>query len=126
MVAEGGTAAVSSAALVKATVQPVVARPQAAAPIPSPAGPSFLSPRVELDPRSNLVVVQYRDAETGDVVRQYPSEAVVREYKRQQDATVEVTPTPQAPETPSPPAPSAAQPETPLPVPSGSHLSIDA
>lgn len=126
MVAEGGTIAVSSAVAVSTAARPVSVRPQPAAVAPAAAGPRFLSPRVELDPASNLVVVQYRDSETGDVVRQYPSEAVVREYKRQQSAapTADTAASPNPAEPPPPASGSGSDPQAPSL--SGSHLSIDA
>ena len=41
----------------------------------------YLSPVVQFDRQARVVVFQFRDAETGDVTRQYPSERVVKLYR---------------------------------------------
>ena len=41
----------------------------------------YLSPVVQFDKQARVVVFTFRDAETGDVTRQYPSERVVKLYR---------------------------------------------
>ncbi len=41
----------------------------------------FLSPVFRFDKQARVLVFQFRDSETGDVTRQYPSEKVVRLYR---------------------------------------------
>jgi len=63
---------------------------QAAASTPAPREPvtlpvaPFISPRVAIDSGSNEAVLQIRDAATGDVVNQFPSESRLRAIQAQQ------------------------------------------
>ncbi len=41
----------------------------------------FLSPVFRFDKQARVLVFQFRDSETGDVTRQYPSEKVVKLYR---------------------------------------------
>ncbi|WP_374632002.1 hypothetical protein [Ferrovibrio sp.] len=41
---------------------------------------NYLSPFIRFDSSTRLTLLQYRDSETGDVLRQYPSPRVVKEY----------------------------------------------
>ena len=41
----------------------------------------FLSPVFRFDKAARVLVFQFRDSETGDVTRQYPSEKVVKLYR---------------------------------------------
>ncbi len=43
----------------------------------------LVNPAIRFDIASGLVVVQFRNTETGEVKTQYPSERVVSEYRRQ-------------------------------------------
>jgi uncharacterized FlaG/YvyC family protein len=47
----------------------------------------FVSPYISLDRSSNRAVLQIRDSDTGDVVRQYPTETQLRAYKNAQEAS---------------------------------------
>jgi len=47
----------------------------------------FVSPYISLDRSSNRAVLQIRDSDTGDVVRQYPTESQLRAYRNAQEAT---------------------------------------
>ncbi|NQW10886.1 MAG: hypothetical protein HQ481_13530, partial [Alphaproteobacteria bacterium] len=44
-------------------------------------GEFFISPVLKFDSRALTVVFQVRDSESGDVTRQFPSEAVVERYR---------------------------------------------
>ena len=64
---------------------PGVARsdaPATAAPVAAekPQEP-YLSPVFRFDKQAQVLVFQFRDSETGDVTRQYPSEKVVKLYR---------------------------------------------
>ena len=54
---------------------------ESAAPAAKPPQEPYLSPVVQFDKQARVVVFQFRDAETGDVTRQYPSERVVKLYR---------------------------------------------
>jgi len=41
---------------------------------------NYLSPFIRFDSSTRLTLLQYRDSETGDVLRQYPSPRAVKEY----------------------------------------------
>lgn len=64
---------------------PGVARSDAAG-TPAPAVPQtpqepYFSPVFRFDKAARVLVFQFRDSETGDVTRQYPSEKVVKLYR---------------------------------------------
>ncbi len=64
---------------------PGIAR-SGAAETPAPAVPEtpqepFLSPVFRFDKQARVLVFQFRDSETGNVTRQYPSEKVVKLYR---------------------------------------------
>lgn len=42
----------------------------------------YFSPALRVDPDTQLVIYIQRNSETGDVIRQYPSEEVVKAYKQ--------------------------------------------
>lgn len=44
----------------------------------------YISPYISLDRNYNKAVLQIRDSETGDVVRQYPTEGQLRAYRNAQ------------------------------------------
>lgn len=48
----------------------------------------YISPFITIDPKSGLVITQYRNSETGQLQQQYPSEKVVREYRNLQPTAV--------------------------------------
>ncbi len=48
----------------------------------------YISPFITIDPTSGLVITQYRNSETGQLQKQYPSEKAVREYRNLQPAAV--------------------------------------
>lgn len=79
----------------------------------------YVSPYIFMDINYDKAILQLRDSDTGDVLRQYPSESQLEAYRRAQ-STSEPTPsvkvetretptqnveTTQAPETPAPQAP---------------------
>lgn len=49
-------------------------------PSPAPNLAAYLSPFIRLDLQTRLAIVQFRDSETGEVERQYPSRRAIREY----------------------------------------------
>ncbi|HEX6959830.1 MAG TPA: hypothetical protein VF194_17735 [Ferrovibrio sp.] len=51
-------------------------------PSPAPNVAAYLSPFIRLDLRTRLAIVEFRDSQTGEVKRQYPSPRVVREYEQ--------------------------------------------
>jgi hypothetical protein len=74
---------------------PGVARSDAAQ-TPAPAAPEtprepYLSPVFRFDKQARVLVFQFRDSETGNVTRQYPSEKVVKLYR--ENAPKETAPT---------------------------------
>lgn len=60
--------------------------------IPGPVAP-FVSPYIFVDVNFNKAVLQIRDSDTGDVLRQFPSESTLEARRR-----VELQRTPQVPE----------------------------
>lgn len=48
----------------------------------------YISPFISIDPTSGLVITQYRNSESGELLQQYPSQKVVREYQNLQPAAV--------------------------------------
>jgi hypothetical protein len=61
-----------------------------------PAGGFYISPVLSYDPRSSTVIFQIRDAESGDVTRQFPAEEVVERYRRDPAQAPFVLPEPAA------------------------------
>lgn len=47
----------------------------------------YISPYVSIDRGSNRAVLQIRDSDTGDVLRQYPTESQLRAYRNAQEAS---------------------------------------
>lgn len=60
------------------TATPATARPV------TPVAPAFFNPRFSFDRELGLLIMQVRDDATGEVLTQFPSEKVVKEYRRQQ------------------------------------------
>ena len=59
------------------------------------SGQFYVSPFLTFDSRSLTVIFQVRDTESGDVTRQFPSEAVVERYRRDPSARPFVLPEPE-------------------------------
>lgn len=87
---EAVNSVVSNATLVRgAAEQQSVARSYAANPErvqEIPKAP-FVSPYIRVDTNFDKAVLQIRDSETGDVVRQFPSESQLEAYRRAQAST---------------------------------------
>jgi hypothetical protein len=47
----------------------------------------YLSPRVRVDDSVNRVILEYRNPDTGDVERQYPSKEQIQKYQQVQQST---------------------------------------
>lgn len=47
----------------------------------------YISPYISLDRSSNRAILQIRDSDTGDVLRQYPTESQLRAYRNAQETT---------------------------------------
>lgn len=47
----------------------------------------FISPYIRVDTNFNKAVLQIRDSDTGDVIRQFPSESQLEAYRRAQAST---------------------------------------
>ena len=45
----------------------------------------FVSPAISIDKQSNRAVIQIRDSDTGDVVRQFPTEGQLKAYRQAQE-----------------------------------------
>ena len=52
----------------------------------SPSAAPLVNPRIVFDDSARAVLVQIRDQETGEIERQFPSEQVVEQYRRQVSA----------------------------------------
>jgi hypothetical protein len=86
---EAVNAAVSSAQMVRAAAEQVSsARSFAANParIQSAATAPYLSPHVDFNGGMTKPLFIVRDSETGDAVRQFPTEAQIRAYQRAKEA----------------------------------------
>jgi hypothetical protein len=87
---EAVNSTVASAALLRGNTEQVsVARSLAANPektqeaAPAPQAP-FVSPYIYVDVNYNKAVLQIRDSDTGDVLKQFPSETTLRAQLQQQ------------------------------------------
>lgn len=49
---------------------------------PPPQPPSTGAARIRIDNQLNMAIIEYRSNETGDVVRQYPTEAQIQAFSR--------------------------------------------
>lgn len=47
----------------------------------------YVSPYISLDKSSSRAILQIRDSDTGDVVRQYPTESQLRAYRNAQETS---------------------------------------
>ena len=45
----------------------------------------FVSPAISIDRESNRAIIQIRDSDTGDVVRQFPTEGQLKAYRTAQE-----------------------------------------
>lgn len=55
--------------------------------VPKPKGPSYFSPVVRIDPRTETAVWEVRDPQTGKVTQQFPREATINAYRAQSAET---------------------------------------
>jgi hypothetical protein len=60
----------------------------ASADIAKPRNPSYFSPVVRIDPKTEVAVWEVRDPQTGQVVQQFPREATIKAYSAQSAAPV--------------------------------------
>ncbi len=66
----------------QSTVRSTAANPnrvQEAARVP------FVSPAISIDKQSNRAIIQIRDSDTGDVIRQFPTEGQLKAYQTAQE-----------------------------------------
>ncbi len=119
---EAVNSVLANASLVRGAVeQQSAAKSYAANPekVQEVAQAPYVSPYISVDRQSNKAVLQIRDSDTGDVVRQFPTEGQLKAYRTAQSfvdkaetsnsrvvTEVEVS-------TESAPAPTAAAPTTP-------------
>ena len=149
MIEAVGTSSVNLAALRSAS-QSVVVASFAAAPVAAEASSKvyFNSSRIRMDNLLDLAIIEVRASETGDVVRQYPTESQIRAFQRaseldtrqadashaqaqqeallQQAETAVPVSTAPAPSTPTPapaPAPAPQVSTAPAPTPSSAPAS---
>ena len=64
------------------TVRSTAANPQR---IQEAAQAPFVSPAISLDRQSSRAIIQIRDSDTGDVVRQFPTEGQLKAYRQAQE-----------------------------------------
>ena len=76
------TSATRVAAEQQSTVRSFAANPERTQEI---ARAPFISPFISIDRNSNRVLLQIRDSDTGDVVRQFPTEGQLRAYRTAQE-----------------------------------------
>mmetsp|Transcript_57066 Transcript_57066/g.79152 ORF Transcript_57066/g.79152 Transcript_57066/m.79152 type:complete len:200 (-) Transcript_57066:46-645(-) len=95
-VAEGSAGGVRAASSEPRTVQAGAAADGTGAPARIPAGGFYISPNLTFDSRAATVIFQIRDAESGDVTRQFPPETVVERYRRDPTERPFVLPEPAA------------------------------
>ncbi len=81
MIEAVGTSSVNLAALRSASQGPVSAS-FAATPAASSASQYFISSRVRMDNLLDMAILEVRAAETGDIIRQYPTENQIRAFQR--------------------------------------------
>ena len=72
----GNVAQLAASRSVAEEISPVADGPQA----------PFISPYISIDLNVNKAVIQIRDSETGDVVRQFPSESTLQQRQRAETA----------------------------------------
>lgn len=69
--------------------------PQGSAALPVPAttaqvgSSEFISSRIRVDNELDLAILEFRSSDTGDVVRQYPTEPQIRAFQRAAQAAAE-------------------------------------
>lgn len=89
---EGINSSIATASLLRPVVeQEMNARGQSASIEPvqrSPQAP-YVSPYLFVDNANNKVILQIRDSESGDVVRQIPSDSQIRAYNKASDRPVQ-------------------------------------
>lgn len=108
---EAVNSVLSNASYMKVAVeQQSVARSYAANPQRVQEAPQapYISPYVVMDVNFDKAVLQLRDADTGDVVRQIPTESQLEAYKRAQTAAAQKSASKPA-KTESAPAPSSQE-----------------
>jgi hypothetical protein len=49
---------------------------------PQAAGPEFVSSSIRVDNLQNVAILEYRSSQTGEVVRQYPTQGQIDAFKR--------------------------------------------
>ena len=64
------------------TVRSTAANPQR---IQEAAQAPFVSPAISIDRQSSRAIIQIRDSDTGDVVRQFPTEGQLKAYRQAQE-----------------------------------------
>lgn len=114
----GATAQPSAERIVSANPEKVQERAQA----------PYVSPYISVDKASNRAVLQIRDSDTGDVVRQFPTEGQLKAYRTAQNFVDKAessnprvvvdttTPAPAAPQQSAPAEPTGAPAQPPAPT----------
>ena len=77
---EGVTSAVANAQVVKSSVKADAVSASAKIDVQVADIPSapYISPYIKMDTSANKAVIQVRDSDTGDVLRQFPSESAIK------------------------------------------------
>lgn len=83
---EAVNSVLANASLVRGTTNQIDASraPDIDTEAPSAPQAPFISPFISIDAGSNTAVIQIRDSETGDVLRQFPSETTIATRQRQE------------------------------------------
>lgn len=68
----------------QSTARSLAANPQR---VQEVARTPYISPYISIDRGSNRAVLQIRDSDTGDVLRQYPTESQLKAYRNAQQTT---------------------------------------
>ena len=80
---EGINSTIANSALVRVSAEQSSSTRPSSAPKDVPKAP-YVSPHIEVDGNSNKAVLQIRDSNTGDVVRQFPSESRLQQLAAQE------------------------------------------
>lgn len=81
MIEAVGTSSANAGAL-RSVSQGAVAASYAAAPAVESSSRYYISSRIRVDNLLDLAILEFRASETGDVVRQYPTESQIRAFQR--------------------------------------------
>lgn len=111
------SASLSTAQFVATNVAPPQAAPQASATQIDINAPFYISPAISFDPITSIVIVTFRDGETGKVREQIPPREVLERYQAVDETGISDPFLPQRPPQVVKAAPAAEKPSEPAPAP---------